>query len=92
MQPSTPLTSSLRTSALALVPGLGLVVREIGKVGRLQFFATPDSIAMATMSPYRVAWMIGVARCAVARALAAGKTKSEAGGSKRTRTRQDLVH
>jgi hypothetical protein len=81
-----------RPSALALVPGLGLVVREIGKVGRLQFFATPDSIAMATMSPYRVAWMIGVARCAVARALAVGKTKSEAGGSKRTRTRQDLGH
>ena len=81
-------------SALALVPGLGpgLAVRETGNDGRLQFFASCDSIAMANMSPYRVAWMTGVARCAVARALAAKAKKSEAGRSKRTRTRQALGH
>jgi hypothetical protein len=48
-------------SALAVVPGLGLVVREWGN-HRLQVFATPDTIAMATMSPVRVAWMAAVAR------------------------------
>jgi hypothetical protein len=48
-------------TALALVPGLGLVVREAGE-GRLQFFATPDAIAMASMSAPRVAWMLAVAR------------------------------
>jgi hypothetical protein len=47
-------------AALALVPGLGLVVRECG--GRLQFFATPDVIAMASMSAVRVAWLACVAR------------------------------
>jgi hypothetical protein len=49
-------------SALALVPGLGLVVRDIASGGRLQFFATPDAIAMASMSPLRVVWMAAVAR------------------------------
>jgi hypothetical protein len=44
-------------TALAFVPGLGLVVREVGNGGRLQFFATPDVIAMASMSPTRVMWM-----------------------------------
>jgi hypothetical protein len=48
-------------SALALVPGLGLVVRERDN-RRLQFFATPDAIAMASMSVPRVAWMVAVAR------------------------------
>jgi hypothetical protein len=47
--------------ALAVVPGLGLVVREHDGC-RLQVFATPDTIAMATMSPVRVSWMTGVAR------------------------------
>jgi hypothetical protein len=47
--------------ALAVVPGLGLVVREFGS-GRLQVFATPDAIAMAAMPPVRVAWMAAVAR------------------------------
>jgi hypothetical protein len=47
--------------ALAVVPGLGLVVREYGN-GRLQVFATPDTIAMAAMSRVRVAWMTVVAR------------------------------
>ncbi len=46
-------------SALAVVPGLGLVVRDYG---RLQVFATPDAIAMASMSSLRVAWMGAVAR------------------------------
>jgi hypothetical protein len=49
-------------SALALVPDLGLVVREFGNGGRLQVFATPDTIAMASMSAARVGWMVGVAR------------------------------
>jgi hypothetical protein len=47
-------------SALALVPGLGLVVRD--NDGRLQVFATPDSIAMASMSALRVAWIVAVTR------------------------------
>lgn len=47
--------------SLAIVPGLGLVVREsFGQ--RLQVFATPDDVAMATMSPTRVAWMVAVGR------------------------------
>ncbi len=46
-------------SALAVVPGLGLVVR--GR-SRVQVFATPDAIAMAAMSACRVAWMVAVAR------------------------------
>jgi hypothetical protein len=50
------------TSALALMPGGGLVVREFGNDGRVQFFATPDAIAMASMSAVRVAWMVAVAR------------------------------
>ena len=49
-------------TALALVPGLGLVVREFGNDGRLQVFATPDAIAMAAMSGVRVAWMVAAAR------------------------------
>jgi DNA-binding beta-propeller fold protein YncE len=49
-------------SALALVPGLGLVVRDIADDGRLQVFATPDAIAMASMSVPRVAWIVAVAR------------------------------
>jgi len=45
--------------ALALVPGLGLVVRhETG----VQFFATPDAVAMAAMSSCKVAWMAAVCR------------------------------
>ena len=47
--------------SLALVPGLGLVVREDGKGGWLQVFSTPDVIAMATMS-HRVGWMVAVVR------------------------------
>jgi hypothetical protein len=49
-------------TALAVVPGLGLVVRDRGIRGRLQVFATPDAIAMASMSTSRVAWMGAVAR------------------------------
>jgi hypothetical protein len=46
------------------VPGVGLVVREFFG-SRLQVFAAPDTIAMAAMSPVRVAWMVVVARRAV---------------------------
>jgi hypothetical protein len=49
-------------SALALVPCLGLVVRDGGNNGRLHFFATPDVIAMSSMSAARVAWLACVAR------------------------------
>jgi hypothetical protein len=49
-------------SALAVLPSLGLVVREWGNRGRLQMFATPDTVAMAAMSCMRVAWMSAVAR------------------------------
>ena len=49
-------------ATVALVPGLGLVVREFGGGGAIQLFATPDAIAMASMSPHRVAWMVVVAR------------------------------
>ncbi len=53
-------------TALAVVPGLGLVVRECGNE-RLQVFATPDAIAMAGMSCMRVAWMVAVAQAALRR-------------------------
>jgi hypothetical protein len=60
--------SVMGPSALALVPGLGLVVREESGM-RLQFFATPDAIAMASMSEHRVGWMVAVARGVWHRAL-----------------------
>jgi hypothetical protein len=53
-------------AALAVVPGLGLVVREYGN-RRLQVFATPDTIAMAAMSHMRVAWMVAAARAGLLR-------------------------
>ena len=49
-------------SALALVPSQCLVVREAGSGGQLQFFATPDAVAMASMSAARVGWMSAVVR------------------------------
>jgi hypothetical protein len=55
-------------NALAVVPGLGLVVRDHG-YHRLQVFATPDAIAMASMSHVRVAWMSVVARGVLRRQL-----------------------
>jgi hypothetical protein len=48
------------------VAGLGLVVREDGN-SRLQVFATPDTIAMAGMSNFRVAWMVAVVRASLHR-------------------------
>ena len=56
-------------SALALVPGLGLAVRECqwGNGGRLQFFTTHDAIAMASMSAVRVGWLVAVARAVLQR-------------------------
>jgi hypothetical protein len=53
--------------AIAVVPGLGLVVRDACVGGRLQVFATPDAMAMAAMSPARVSWMCAVARAVVRR-------------------------
>jgi hypothetical protein len=48
-------------TALALVPGVGLVVRE-GNGRRVQVFATIDAVLMASMSGCRVGWIIAVAR------------------------------
>ncbi len=52
-------------SALAVVPGLGLVVREYDDCGWFQVFAAHDTIAMTAMSCVRVAWMVAVARAAL---------------------------
>jgi hypothetical protein len=73
-------------AALATVPGFGLVVRESGNSGRLQVFATPDAIAMAVMSPMRVAWMAAVARAVLRRRQHfQGEKGGPARGVKRTR-------
>jgi hypothetical protein len=64
-------------SALALAPGLGLAMREDGNYGRLQFFATPDAIAMASMSASCVGWMVAVARGAAHRALIASRHRQQ---------------
>jgi hypothetical protein len=73
--------------ALAVVPGLGLVVREcLG--ARIQVFATPDAIAMAAMSPHRVAWMTVVARAVLRRQVLlrqGGVVIAEGGPPKRVR-------
>jgi hypothetical protein len=50
-------------SALAQLPGPCLVVLDYyGGGGRVQLFSTPDTVAMSSMSPHRVAWMVAVAR------------------------------
>jgi hypothetical protein len=49
-------------TSLALVPGLGLMVRDYQDGGRLRLFATPDAIAMAAMSISKATWMMAVAR------------------------------
>jgi len=51
--------SDFISAALAIVPGLGLVVRHSTGV---QFLATPDVIAMAAMFHCKVAWMVAVRR------------------------------
>jgi DNA-binding beta-propeller fold protein YncE len=48
-------------TALALVPGVGPIVRE-GNGRRVQVFATTDAVLMASMSACRVGWIIAVAR------------------------------
>jgi hypothetical protein len=70
-------------TALSVVPGLGLVVRELY---RLQVFATPDTIAMAAMSPVRVAWMAAVACGVLRRQQVAGTHGGPAFGVKRCRS------
>jgi hypothetical protein len=65
-------------SALALVPGLGLAVREAGTNWRVQLFATPDAIAMASMSAVRVGWMVAVAQGVAFRALSAARHRQRA--------------
>ncbi len=49
-------------SVVAIVPDLGIVVREKGNECRVQVFAAQDTMAMRTMSKTRVAWMVAVAR------------------------------
>ena len=56
----------MHPAALALVPGLGLVVREYSNGGRLQLFATVDAVAMAAMSISKTTWMTAVARACFA--------------------------
>ena len=78
-------------SALALVHGVGLVVRELGNT-RLQIFATPDAIAMSSMSAVRVGWMVAVARGAAHRASSATRHPQQAGSTgKRRRQRGSAV-
>ena len=48
---------------LAVVPGLGILVRDYGN-GRVQVLSTPSEIAMRAMSSIRVAWMSGAFRAA----------------------------
>ena len=51
------------TAALLIVPGVGLrVLGELDSRGRLQLFATPDTIAMASMSLLHVGWCVAVVR------------------------------
>ncbi len=51
------------TLARALVPSLGMVLRELDLFdGRLQFFSNLDAIAMDSLSLHRVGWMAAVAR------------------------------
>lgn len=59
-------------ATIALVPGLGLVVRDDGYSvggGCLQVFSTPDMIAMLRMSAIRVAWMAAACRAVLRRGL-----------------------
>ena len=64
--------------SLALVPGLGLIVREWGNGGRFQVFSTPDILAMRAMSTSRVGWMTATYRAVVKRqSLRGAKPKSE---------------
>jgi hypothetical protein len=50
-------------TTLTIVPGVGLgVLDEFDSRGRLQLFAAPASIALASMSASRVGWMVAVAR------------------------------
>jgi len=61
--------------AFATVPGLGLLVvrHDTG----VQFFATPDAVAMAFMSSRRVVWMAAVCRATIVRRLTKKQRFSE---------------
>ncbi len=74
-------------SALALVPGVGLAVRELGNT-RLQIFATPDTIAMSCMSAVRMGWMAAVARGAAHRACSRDRHRQQTGSTGKRRRRQ----
>jgi hypothetical protein len=68
------LSSLNHPTAMALVPGLGLVVRDSGLA---VFGGTPDGIAMACMSLLRVAWLVAVARGGLARHCQLGAEAAE---------------
>ena len=48
--------------AMAMVPGLGLMVMEAYGCGEVRVFSSYETIAMAGMSAHRVGWMVAVAR------------------------------
>jgi hypothetical protein len=48
-------------ASLVVVPGLGLLVRNMCR-GAVRVFWTPDMVAMGLMSPVRVAWCTAVVR------------------------------
>ena len=78
-------------TALTLVPGLGLVVRESGNDsdGRLLFFTTLDIIAMASMSAARVGWMVAVSRGALhRRGVTSNPTRVGSKGKQRRRVQE----
>jgi hypothetical protein len=54
----------LRPVAMAEVPWLGLVVRDVSKPLNLRVYVSPNGMAMAAMSPLRVGWMLAVMRAA----------------------------
>ena len=62
-------------AALALVPGLGLIVRDCWN-SRLQVFSTPDMLAMRAMSAIRVGWMTSTYRAAVNRLFLLGAKRT----------------
>ena len=74
----------LRPTSLALVPGVGLFVRNVG-TSSVNMFVTHNSIAMERMSDVRVQWMAAVARGTEARRRRAGVVRAEGSSGKRPR-------
>jgi hypothetical protein len=49
-------------TVLAMVRGVGLMVRDSSREGRVQVYITPDVVAMDGISSLRMAWMVAVVR------------------------------